>query len=318
MDNVGQTDNIFSATRYNEVVSTAKSSISRPSSMQLNGTINQPSPEPLTKSVDSSLDMVGNPHHPFPPYRSGSSFSRSTGKIVDTFEGASYRQPNNRSHISPAYSKRNIQDITPIRLGTNFDIPSSYVPDHHNTSSGQGALAPSPANAGPMQYKDDTYQTKNPHGIDKTTHQSEHGWVAPRSIYSPINFWFEDPSALFQTFDIIPNQDMTDAERLNAMTRVIILITAVMFIVKFPLWWMFLVIGIIAVIVLWYIIKGRDELYADHIRRQTEYLRRPRKSIIQPIQQSRAPGFTMDKTLSHESNLVQSVQTQPLKLISIP
>ena len=170
-------------------------------------------------------------------------------------------------------------------------------------------------------------------------------------IYSPSNFWFEDPSALFQTFDVIPNQDMTDAERLNAMTRVIILITAVMFIVKFPLWWMFLVIGIIAVIVLWYIVKGRDELYADQVRRQTEYLRRPRKSIIQTYQGTRKATAShvprvdseANKSLSHlytnqilsregnivsgrhpigrrsfQSSVIQSVQTQPLKLISIP
>ena len=129
-----------------------------------------------------------------------------------------------------------------------------------------------------------------------------------KCIYSPIKFWFEEPSALFQTFDIVPNQDMTDAERLNAMTRVVIIITAIMFIVKFPLWWMFLVIGIITVIVLWYIVKGRDELYADHVRRQTEYLRRPRKSIIQTIPR-------IEK--NHPSSIMQSVQNQPLKLISL-
>jgi len=135
------------------------------------------------------------------------------------------------------------------------------------------------------------------------------------SIYSPIKFWIEDPSTLFQTFDIIPNQDMTDAERLNAMTRVIILLTAIMFVVKFPLWWMFLTIGIITVIILWYIVRERDTFYSDYIHRRTEYLRRPvnkRKPILCPYQNN-GPS-----THCYKSNIVQSVQTQPLKLISIP
>jgi hypothetical protein len=137
----------------------------------------------------------------------------------------------------------------------------------------------------------------------------------------------EDPSALFQTFDVMPNENMTDAERLNALTRVIILITAFMFIVKFPLWWMFLGIGIIVVIVLWYIVKERDKVYEDNVRRQTEYLRRPRKSIIQPYYPTK--NSIIDKSNNEirgyqskgkfiESDLIRSVQTQQLKLISIP
>jgi len=131
------------------------------------------------------------------------------------------------------------------------------------------------------------------------------------SIYTPINFWFEDPSVLFQTFEIMPNQEMTDAERLNAMTRVIIIITAIMFIVKFPLWWMFLVIGIISVIVLWYIIKGRSEEYENYHMRQTEYLRPPRKSIIKPYNPP-------NSSRSNRSNILQTIQSQPINLISIP
>jgi len=99
-----------------------------------------------------------------------------------------------------------------------------------------------------------------------------------KSIYSPIKIWIEDPSVLFQTFDIIPNQDMTEAERLNAMTRVVIIITAIMFIIKFPLWWIFLIIGIITIIVLWYIVRDYDSYH-----HQTEFLRRPiinKKPII--------------------------------------
>lgn len=143
----------------------------------------------------------------------------------------------------------------------------------------------------------------------------------PRSIYPSIDFWFEDPSALFQTFDIIPTNNMTDAERLNAMTRVIIIIAAIMFVVKFPAWWMFLIIGIIVVIILWYIIKSREQIYADHMRRQTEYLRRPtggKKSIIRPINTIIHPiNLSKQAHSSYPNHIVHSVQNQSLKLISI-
>lgn len=125
-----------------------------------------------------------------------------------------------------------------------------------------------------------------------------------RPIYSPINFWLEDPTVLFQVTDIIPNNNMTNIERLNAMTRVIIIIAAIMFVVKFPLWWMFLVIGVITVIILWYILKVRDDFYSN---RQIEYLRRPttiKKKILQPLNNKHRPA--------------QSAQKQIINLISIP
>lgn len=99
-------------------------------------------------------------------------------------------------------------------------------------------------------------------------------------IYTPVKFWVEEPLILFQTLEVIPRDEMTIAERLNAMTRVIIIIAAIMFIVKFPLWWLFLIFGLIVVVVMWYLIKEKDNI------RQREYLRsvnKPRKQIIQQI-----------------------------------
>lgn len=132
-----------------------------------------------------------------------------------------------------------------------------------------------------------------------------------RDVYIPNAFWFEDPSALFQTFDIIPNADMTDAERLNAMTRVIIVISAIMFVVKFPAWWLFLVLGIIVVIILWFIIKGRDQIYAEQMRKyrfNREYLRKPKRQIIQPV----------NKIIQPIEGTPKNIQNQNIRLVSIP
>ena len=125
---------------------------------------------------------------------------------------------------------------------------------------------------------------------------------------APVHFWFDDPSALFQTFHIVPNPDMTDAERLNAMTRVIIVIAAIMFLLKFPIWWLFLGLGILVVIVLWYIIKSRDQMYTDYVHRQREYLRKPIRKIIQPIDNIPRKG----------TSLQYNGSSVPLNIISIP
>lgn len=109
-------------------------------------------------------------------------------------------------------------------------------------------------------------------------------------------FWLEHPSSLFQSFELFPQPEMNDAERLNAMTRMIILIAAIMFVAKFPGWLTFLVIGMIIVIILWYIVKGRP------YQHQREYIRPPRRSIIQPLAQN-PTSYT--------------VNNQPLHLISI-
>jgi hypothetical protein len=138
----------------------------------------------------------------------------------------------------------------------------------------------------------------------------------PRFVYTPVNFWFEDPSSLFQNFDIIPHIDMTEAERFNSMTRVIIIISAVMFALKFPFWWLFLTLGLIVVIILWYIIRVRENEYSNHIREQSfsrEYLRKPIYpagigTIIQPV----------NNILRPYSHIQPNVNNQQLKIISIP
>jgi len=117
--------------------------------------------------------------------------------------------------------------------------------------------------------------------------------------------WIEDPTVLFQTLDIMPDANMTNAERLNAMTRVIIIITAIMFILKFPVWWLFLGLGLIVVIIIWYIIKGREQVY---LRQQREYLRKPRRRIITPL----------NKIISPANIYESDINNQRLNIISIP
>lgn len=63
-------------------------------------------------------------------------------------------------------------------------------------------------------------------------------------------FWLSKPSILFQTWDFIPNQNMTNAERLNALTRLLLLITIGMYLLGYDQYLTVLILGIMLIIVL--------------------------------------------------------------------
>lgn len=118
---------------------------------------------------------------------------------------------------------------------------------------------------------------------------SLHEWNASKSSLlsqqsmSETTFWLDNPSLLIETFDILPQDNMSDAERLNAMTRAVIIISAIMFLLQFQLWWLFLIFGLILIIALWQFLKERIKLAT-----RREYLRRPiikpiKKRIIEPL-----------------------------------
>ena len=298
MDDTGREDDIFL----------------QKTTMQTNSTVDRNSLDPPPAIPDSHIP------HEFPHYREirGPHNQHNSSYIPQQSRELLHQQPHRQPHQQP--HPKNPTRGGPIVHQHNRETPlSGESGASHNRFFGDRYQVVSRISGEPFnssEYKDKTMQSTRHDGVNQVPSQQP---SVRRSIYSPINFWLEDPSALFQTLDVVPNQDMTDAERLNAMTRVVILITAVMFIVKFPLWWAFLAIGIIVSIILWYIVKDRHESHIRHVQRHTEYLRRPksRKSIIQP---HKPTIQTPSSAIKHryQSELLHTVHNQPLKLISIP
>lgn len=58
-------------------------------------------------------------------------------------------------------------------------------------------------------------------------------------------FWVEDPLSLFRSLAIIPRPEMTDAQRFNAMTRLILIIAILLFFIPIASWIVFLLCGLI-------------------------------------------------------------------------
>lgn len=134
---------------------------------------------------------------------------------------------------------------------------------------------------------------------------------------SPGTFWIHDPNVLFSTFEVIPTDRMNNAERLNAMTRIIVIISAIMFLIKFALWWLFLLLGIMIVIIFWYLIQGKYILYKNSTQYQREYLRQPQKPILKPINTVIRPISSSESTRINTMICSATNTSSRLNLISI-
>lgn len=65
-------------------------------------------------------------------------------------------------------------------------------------------------------------------------------------------FWLEEPIWLLQQMTLIPQCGMSPAARLNALTRLILVITLILYLCCFGQWWLFLLLGLLLVIILYY------------------------------------------------------------------
>lgn len=72
-------------------------------------------------------------------------------------------------------------------------------------------------------------------------------------------FWVENFLDLFCTFDVLPMQDMTLEEQMNAITRVVLLMFLFLFIIDFAHDFLFLVCALLFIIILYYSITGMQK-----------------------------------------------------------
>ncbi len=65
-------------------------------------------------------------------------------------------------------------------------------------------------------------------------------------------FWIENPAVLLSSLDVFPNSDMSEEERLNAITRLIIVISVILLVMGYKEWLIFLIIGIVFVVIIYF------------------------------------------------------------------
>lgn len=80
------------------------------------------------------------------------------------------------------------------------------------------------------------------------------------------DFWLNKPVEIFN-LNILPSTNLTDAERFNALTRLILIITIVLFIFwrNEGHWWKFLLSGIGVLLLLYFGMRNRDKDFKSNI-----------------------------------------------------
>lgn len=85
--------------------------------------------------------------------------------------------------------------------------------------------------------------------------------------------WIEDPSVLFRSLNVFPNADMTEEERFNAITRLIIVITILLFFLGYKQWLVFLIASIVVLLIVYF---SKKPTVVEHYK-DTEVKIEPRK-----------------------------------------
>jgi len=78
-------------------------------------------------------------------------------------------------------------------------------------------------------------------------------------------FWLTNITGLFKSLQVIPMNDMSLGEQMNALTRLMIILFVIMFLFNFPYSLLFLVISLVLIIISYYIRKmqSKHENYCD-------------------------------------------------------
>ena len=71
-------------------------------------------------------------------------------------------------------------------------------------------------------------------------------------------FWVQDPSALLTRLYVFPTADMSKNEKLNALTRLSLIVTGLMYWLKYEHWFTFLLLAVLIIVLLKYGVKTKE------------------------------------------------------------
>jgi hypothetical protein len=94
-------------------------------------------------------------------------------------------------------------------------------------------------------------------------------------------FWLEDYRVLFQSPTFLPTNQMTEVQRLNTLTRLILLIAIILAIFHLGNWLLFLLLGLGLVILLYYAQRSPATPSSGPVESRTEHYRCPRRPSAQ-------------------------------------
>lgn len=132
------------------------------------------------------------------------------------------------------------------------------------------------------QINNNYQQRINTNGIDMNKN------VTNKKVRRNKKVWIEDPFAICDNIDIIPDKNMTKHERINTITRLVFLVFVIMLLARYPYSLNFLALALIIILILYFL---NTKEYYGIMDKPTQY-RNPliaqnsqaiRKMAVQPI-----------------------------------
>jgi hypothetical protein len=116
-------------------------------------------------------------------------------------------------------------------------------------------------------------------------------------------FWIEDYRVLFQNPTLLPTTQMTEIQRLNTLTRLILLIVIILAICRLGNWLLFLVLGLGLVILLYFIQKRSVPSTSPPVNPSSqEHYRCPHHGLTQATLSARSTA--RESRLSHRRSVL--------------
>jgi hypothetical protein len=75
----------------------------------------------------------------------------------------------------------------------------------------------------------------------------------------PVKFWIEDPCVLISDLVFFPTAGMTREQKLNALTRLAVVIAVIMYAMEYKYWHTFLLVAILSLVIIEYASKIKDK-----------------------------------------------------------
>lgn len=72
-------------------------------------------------------------------------------------------------------------------------------------------------------------------------------------------FWVDDPLVLFRNIRVFPLPEMTKTEKLNALTRLTLIVSGGLYSMQYEYWLSFLALSILSILILRYTLEKREE-----------------------------------------------------------
>ena len=128
-------------------------------------------------------------------------------------------------------------------------------------------------------------------------------------------FWLDEPEILIKEYrEVLPTKSQSIQQQLNALTRLILLITLVLLIIQFDLWYLFLLFSIIIVVIMAIIIIDDNDYYSENYSKQDKMKSSSNKMNKNPKKMEHSSQYTSpvliyDEAIDDNPVYVDSLRT---------